>query len=104
MQLNYLPTLNSPEDIRGFSNEQLYELCDELRAYIIDTITQIGGHLGIKELTRKVISTSTTNGIFWRNQVLFASLCCHGFDLPVLVFQKKTHSCRFGPCAHQGRV
>lgn len=55
MQLNYLPTLNSPEDIRGFSNEQLYELCDELRAYIIDTITQIGGHLaptlGVIELT-----------------------------------------------------
>ncbi len=55
MQLNYLPTLNSPEDIRGFSNEQLHELCDELRAYIIDTITQIGGHLaptlGVIELT-----------------------------------------------------
>ena len=55
MQLNYLPTLNSPEDIREFSNEQLHELCDELRAYIIDTITQIGGHLaptlGVIELT-----------------------------------------------------
>ena len=55
MQLNYLPNIKSPEDIRGYSNEELHELCDELRKYTIDTITQIGGHLaptlGVIELT-----------------------------------------------------
>ena len=55
MQLNYLPNIKSPEDIRGYSNEELHELCDELRNYTIDTITQIGGHLaptlGVIELT-----------------------------------------------------
>ena len=55
MQLNYLPNIKSPEDIRGYSNEELHELCSELRNYTIDTITQIGGHLaptlGVIELT-----------------------------------------------------
>ena len=55
MQLKYLPNINSPEDIRGFSNQELHELCDELRKYTIDTITEIGGHLaptlGVIELT-----------------------------------------------------
>ncbi len=55
MQLNYLPNIKSPEDIRGYSNKELHELCDELRNYTIDTITQIGGHLaptlGVIELT-----------------------------------------------------
>ena len=55
MQLNYLPNIKSPEDIRGYSNEELHGLCDELRNYTIDTITQIGGHLaptlGVIELT-----------------------------------------------------
>ena len=55
MQLNYLPNIKSPEDIRGYSNEELHELCEELRKYTIDTITQIGGHLaptlGVIELT-----------------------------------------------------
>ena len=55
MQLNYLPNIKSPEDIRGYSNKELHELCEELRNYTIDTITQIGGHLaptlGVIELT-----------------------------------------------------
>lgn len=55
MQLKYLPNIQTPEDIRGLSNEQLHELCDEVRRYTIDTITQIGGHLaptlGVIELT-----------------------------------------------------
>ena len=55
MQLKYLPNINTPEDIRGFSNQELHELCDEIRNYTIDTITEIGGHLaptlGVIELT-----------------------------------------------------
>ena len=55
MQTKYLSKINSPEDIRSFSDKELHELCDELREYIIDTITEIGGHLaptlGVIELT-----------------------------------------------------
>ena len=55
MQLKYLPNINSPEDIRDYSKDQLHELCNELRDYIIETITEIGGHLaptlGVIELS-----------------------------------------------------
>ena len=45
MQLNYLPNIKGPEDVRSLSENELHELCEELRAYTIDTITEIGGHL-----------------------------------------------------------
>ena len=55
MQLNYLPNIKGPEDIRSLSENELHELCEELRAHTIDTITEIGGHLaptlGVIELT-----------------------------------------------------
>ena len=55
MQLKYLPKIKRPEDIRSFNESELLELCDELRKYTIDTITQIGGHLaptlGVVELS-----------------------------------------------------
>ena len=55
MQLNYLPNIKGPEDIRSLSENELQELCEELRIHTIDTITEIGGHLaptlGVIELT-----------------------------------------------------
>ena len=55
MQLNYLPNIKGPEDIRSLSENELHELCEELRSHTIDTITEIGGHLaptlGVIELT-----------------------------------------------------
>ena len=55
MQLKYLPKINSPKDIRGFSDQELLELCKEIRSYTIETITEIGGHLaptlGVIELS-----------------------------------------------------
>ena len=55
MQLNYLPNIKGPEDIRSLSENELHELCAELRTHTIDTITEIGGHLaptlGVIELT-----------------------------------------------------
>jgi 1-deoxy-D-xylulose-5-phosphate synthase len=50
-----LPTINSPEDIRGMSFEQLEQLAQELRDTIIYTVSKTGGHLapslGVIELT-----------------------------------------------------
>ena len=55
MQLKYLPKIRSPQDIRNYSGRELSELCDEIRQYTIDTVTEIGGHLastlGAVELT-----------------------------------------------------
>ena len=45
MQFKFLSKINSPKDIRGYSNDELLELCKEIRSYTIDTITEIGGHL-----------------------------------------------------------
>jgi len=50
-----LKQINSPEDIKGFSIEELSQLCDELREYIVTVVCECGGHLapnlGIAELT-----------------------------------------------------
>ncbi|MBS1661129.1 MAG: 1-deoxy-D-xylulose-5-phosphate synthase [Bacteroidetes bacterium] len=50
-----LQTVNSPADLKKFSKEQLFQVCDELRQYIIDTVSVHGGHfaasLGVVELT-----------------------------------------------------
>ena len=55
MQHKILSNLNSPEEIRGFSQDELLNLCKEIRSYTIDTITEIGGHLaptlGVVELS-----------------------------------------------------
>jgi 1-deoxy-D-xylulose-5-phosphate synthase len=50
-----LQTVNSPADLKKLSREQLQQLSDELRQYIIDTVSVHGGHfaasLGVVELT-----------------------------------------------------
>src|SRR6188472_338841 len=50
-----LQTINFPEDLKKLSREQLHEVCDELRQYIIDVVSVHGGHfgasLGVVELT-----------------------------------------------------
>lgn len=38
--------IDSPEDIRKLDDSELKNLCDELREYVIDVISQIGGHFG----------------------------------------------------------
>ncbi|MCX6171031.1 MAG: 1-deoxy-D-xylulose-5-phosphate synthase [Ignavibacteriales bacterium] len=56
--------VNSPADIRSFSMDELKTLCIEIREYMVDVISQIGGHfgggLGTVELTvalHKVFNT-----------------------------------------------
>lgn len=55
MQLELLPNIKSPADIRDFDSKQLHQLCDEVRRYTIDVVTKTGGHLaptlGVVELT-----------------------------------------------------
>src|SRR5919206_3594034 len=50
-----LKTIDSPNDVKRLSRDQLHQLCDELRQYIIDVVSVNGGHfgasLGVVELT-----------------------------------------------------
>lgn len=50
-----LQTINTPEGLKKLSRENLHQVCDELRQYIIDVVSVHGGHfgasLGVVELT-----------------------------------------------------
>ncbi len=50
-----LESINSPDNVRSLDTSQLKELVDELRAFLIQTVSQTGGHLssglGTVELT-----------------------------------------------------
>jgi 1-deoxy-D-xylulose-5-phosphate synthase len=41
-----LPAIDCPADLRELDDEQLQQLAQEMRTYIIDTIGEIGGHFG----------------------------------------------------------
>src|ERR1700689_3266843 len=41
-----LPSIETPADVKGLNEEQLVELCEEIRAFIVETVTTTGGHLG----------------------------------------------------------
>lgn len=41
-----LKHINSPDDLKKLSKEELYKVCDELRQYIIDVVSIHGGHFG----------------------------------------------------------
>ena len=41
-----LKEINSPDDLKKLSKEQLNQVCDELRQYIIDIVSVEGGHFG----------------------------------------------------------
>ena len=55
MMTPLLDTIDSPADLRKLSRAQLKPLADELRAYLLDTVSKTGGHLssnlGTVELT-----------------------------------------------------
>lgn len=50
-----LQQINDPTDLKKLSREQLHQVCSELRQYIIDVVSEHGGHfgasLGVVELT-----------------------------------------------------
>jgi 1-deoxy-D-xylulose-5-phosphate synthase len=41
-----LKQINSPDDLKKLSKEELHKVCDELRQYIIDVVSIHGGHFG----------------------------------------------------------
>jgi len=45
-QTPLLDGIHSPADLKGMSDEELQQVADETRSYIIDVIGEIGGHFG----------------------------------------------------------
>src|ERR1700733_13449699 len=41
-----LPSIETPADIKGLSTEELAQLCEEIRTFIVDAVATAGGHLG----------------------------------------------------------
>jgi 1-deoxy-D-xylulose-5-phosphate synthase len=41
-----LQSIETPADVKALTSEELAELCDEIRTFIVDTVTTTGGHLG----------------------------------------------------------
>lgn len=54
-QYSLLPLINSPDDLRLLSKDKLPQLCQELRDYLLESVSQSSGHLasglGTVELT-----------------------------------------------------
>ncbi|MCY0895604.1 MAG: 1-deoxy-D-xylulose-5-phosphate synthase [Alicyclobacillaceae bacterium] len=50
-----LEHINSPQDLKSLDDEQLKELCIEIRQFLVDSVSKTGGHfganLGVVELT-----------------------------------------------------
>jgi len=55
MNMNLLDKINSPKDLKKLNRNELTKLCDEIRTFIIESVSKTGGHLssnlGVIELT-----------------------------------------------------
>lgn len=69
--MSVLDKVNSPNDVKKLNNSELNELCSDIRAKLISTVSKTGGHLasnlGIVELTvalHKVFSSPADQIVF----------------------------------------
>ncbi len=67
----YIARISSPADLKKLSAEELFPLCEELRSFLIEKVTETGGHLasnlGVVELSvalHRVFDSPTDNIIF----------------------------------------
>ena len=64
MSVKLLDTIDGPGKLHHLTRKQLTQLCGELRARIIETVSQTGGHLasslGVVELTVALHSVLNT--------------------------------------------
>ncbi|HET8601411.1 MAG TPA: 1-deoxy-D-xylulose-5-phosphate synthase [Segeticoccus sp.] len=44
--MGVLETINNPEDLRALSTSQLTPLAEEIRTFLVDSVSKTGGHLG----------------------------------------------------------
>ncbi len=71
LNFKILPKINSPDDLKSLSIRELEILASEIREFIIDTISKVGGHLGaslgVVELTLAVhyVFNAPRDKIIW---------------------------------------
>ena len=69
--MTVLDRVQSPADLRELSDDELVELCTEVRLFLVEKISQTGGHLspnlGVVELTVALHRAfdSPTDRILW---------------------------------------
>ncbi len=69
--MGFLERVNSPEDLKGLSIDELNELASEIRRYMIEVLSKNGGHvapnLGAVELTLALhyVFNSPTDRLIW---------------------------------------
>ncbi len=69
--MGFLERVNSPEDLKGLSIDELNELASEIRRYMIEVLSRNGGHvapnLGAVELTLALhyVFNSPTDRLIW---------------------------------------
>jgi 1-deoxy-D-xylulose-5-phosphate synthase len=69
--MSILESISSPADLRGLTPEELGQLCDEIRSFILDKVSKTGGHLspnlGVVELTLALhrVFDSPTDRFIW---------------------------------------
>ena len=69
--MTILPRIETPADLRSLSQEELTELAGEIRAFIVESVTTTGGHLGsnlgVVELTLALhrVFESPRDAVLW---------------------------------------
>ncbi|MGC8472129.1 MAG: 1-deoxy-D-xylulose-5-phosphate synthase [Acidimicrobiales bacterium] len=69
--MTILPRIETPADLRSLSYEELAELAEEIRAFIVESVTTTGGHLGsnlgVVELTLALhrVFESPRDALLW---------------------------------------
>ncbi|HEX9865433.1 MAG TPA: 1-deoxy-D-xylulose-5-phosphate synthase [Acidimicrobiia bacterium] len=69
--MSILQSITCPADLRGLTPEELAQLCDEIRSFILDKVSKTGGHLspnlGVVELTLALhrVFDSPTDRFIW---------------------------------------
>ncbi len=55
MEYKYLDKINSPSDVKALSQNEVPQLCEEIRAFLVENVERTGGHLssnlGVTELS-----------------------------------------------------
>ncbi len=42
---NYIDKIHSPQDVKKLNNSELVQLCEEIRSFLIESVSKTGGHL-----------------------------------------------------------
>jgi deoxyxylulose-5-phosphate synthase len=70
----FLDGINSPADLKKLNLTELKVLVDEIRDYLVDTISKIGGHLGGRDHTTVMHACSKITGLQQSNERIQSQL------------------------------